>query len=172
LQKIKDGKLNFNYSILVPIFNHCFWSRKRSQPVQDNQTYYLGIKAIIQNAQGAVLVLKSAGGHWDLPGGRIQLGEEPLEALLREVKEETGLESLSGIRADVMALTTIAIREPHHPPTGLILWYHTCHLDAASSHVLVLSAEHIDAAWVEPDVAKNLTGLPDTMAPHIFKERP
>jgi len=29
---------------------------------------------------------------WDLPGGKIEYGEEPMVALHREVKEETGLE--------------------------------------------------------------------------------
>jgi 8-oxo-dGTP diphosphatase len=31
-------------------------------------------------------------GHWDLPGGFLEEGEEPLEGLRREFREETGLE--------------------------------------------------------------------------------
>ena len=33
-------------------------------------------------------------GQWGLPGGKIDTGEEPLEALIREVKEETNLDVL------------------------------------------------------------------------------
>jgi 8-oxo-dGTP diphosphatase len=33
---------------------------------------------------------------WDLPGGKIEYGEEPMLALHREVKEETGLDIEAG----------------------------------------------------------------------------
>jgi ADP-ribose pyrophosphatase YjhB (NUDIX family) len=45
---------------------------------------------------GKVLLSKRAvaprRGHWDLPGGFLEEGEEPLEGLVREFLEETGLE--------------------------------------------------------------------------------
>ncbi len=49
---------------------------------------------------GKYLILKRADngkryqGCWDLPGGKVESGEEPMGALRREVKEETGLELL------------------------------------------------------------------------------
>lgn len=51
------------------------------------------IKALIQNGS-KFLVLEqklSKGIIWDLPGGKIEYGEDPIEALHREVAEETGL---------------------------------------------------------------------------------
>jgi len=51
--------------------------------------------AIIQNEQGQVLLLKHtfrSGSGWGLPGGFLEGGEQPVEGLRRELREEIGLE--------------------------------------------------------------------------------
>jgi 8-oxo-dGTP diphosphatase len=52
--------------------------------------------AIVVDATGRVLLARRAGepfaGRWDLPGGFLEEGEHPLDALVREMKEETGLD--------------------------------------------------------------------------------
>ncbi|MDA4116557.1 MAG: bis(5'-nucleosyl)-tetraphosphatase [Thaumarchaeota archaeon] len=37
------------------------------------------------------LLLKYPAGHWDLPKGNIERGEEPIQTMVREVREETGI---------------------------------------------------------------------------------
>jgi ADP-ribose pyrophosphatase YjhB (NUDIX family) len=50
----------------------------------------------ILERDGHVLLAKRAGeprrGYWDIPGGIVNEGEAPLDALRREFREETGLE--------------------------------------------------------------------------------
>jgi 8-oxo-dGTP diphosphatase len=53
----------------------------------------LGAFAIIFNEHGSVLLCHRRDmDAWNLPGGGIEPGELPTEAVIREVKEETGLE--------------------------------------------------------------------------------
>jgi 8-oxo-dGTP pyrophosphatase MutT (NUDIX family) len=50
------------------------------------------VAAIVRNQAGEILFLvRSDNGLWDLPAGAIDPGETPALAIVREVREETGL---------------------------------------------------------------------------------
>ena len=51
-----------------------------------------GVAAIIQDGEGKILLQRrSDNGLWGLPGGSVEIGESVRDAILREVREETGL---------------------------------------------------------------------------------
>jgi 8-oxo-dGTP diphosphatase len=56
--------------------------------------------------QGQVLLTqRKAGGHlagmWEFPGGKVEPGEDPRDALRRELREELGIETVVGEIVDV-----------------------------------------------------------------------
>jgi len=64
--------------------------------------FTIGAFAIILNQQGHVLLVhRTDFDVWNLPGGKMEEGETPVDAVIREVKEETGydvcIDRLSGV---------------------------------------------------------------------------
>jgi 8-oxo-dGTP pyrophosphatase MutT (NUDIX family) len=61
--------------------------------------------ALVRNGSGQVLLVRRADdGYWELPGGRIEVGESASNAVIREVAEETGVTitvtGLAGVYSD------------------------------------------------------------------------
>ena len=55
----------------------------------------MGVGAVVWRGERVLLIRRGKpprAGQWSLPGGAQQLGETLLEAVTREVREETGLE--------------------------------------------------------------------------------
>jgi 8-oxo-dGTP diphosphatase len=53
------------------------------------------VAAVITDSAGRVLLCQQSQGHrlWGLPGGRIRQAESPMHAAVRDIREETGLET-------------------------------------------------------------------------------
>jgi 8-oxo-dGTP pyrophosphatase MutT (NUDIX family) len=60
-------------------------------PSDTNSTRYpVSIKGVLIH-DDKVLLLKNEREEWELPGGKLELGETPEDCLAREIEEETGL---------------------------------------------------------------------------------
>lgn len=82
---------------------------------------FVGVSAVVVRA-GAVLVGLRAGAHgagsWAFPGGKLEPGEHPRAAVVRELWEETGLQAASieplGFTSDVFADEGLHYVTLHH----------------------------------------------------------
>ncbi len=80
----------------------------------------LVVAAALIDADGRVLLAqrpqgKAMAGLWEFPGGKIDAGETPEAALLRELQEELGISSSVG------CLTPIAFASHSYPDTHLLM---------------------------------------------------
>jgi ADP-ribose pyrophosphatase YjhB (NUDIX family) len=53
---------------------------------------------VVINRQGMILVVNQNGTSWSLPKGHVDSGEEPLQAAIREIMEESGIDDLHFLR--------------------------------------------------------------------------
>lgn len=50
----------------------------------------VSVKGVLVTSEGKVVLVLNDRGEWELPGGRIELGESPEDCLAREIEEELG----------------------------------------------------------------------------------
>lgn len=77
-------------------------------------------------------------GMWEFPGGKIETGESPQDALKREIKEELGIEITAGeLIADVT----------HEYPTVMV-WLLTYYAKMIDSEAVPVAVEHEKLEWL------------------------
>lgn len=55
-------------------------------------THIVAVGGIAINEEGDVLLVKTYYGGWVFPGGQVEIGENLIDALIREIKEESGID--------------------------------------------------------------------------------
>ena len=122
------------------------------------------VAAIVRNEDGEVLLMKSSDSRqWSLPGGAVDPGETPREAIVREVAEETGL-----VVQPVTVAAVLGGKEFRHTyPNGDLVEYaivlFECRIDGGTLEAIDGEAEELQ--WFLPADMPQL-GFP--YPPHLF----
>ena len=89
-----------------------------------------------------------ASGQWDFPGGKIEAGETPEEALAREIKEELATEIQVGEYIDTI--------EYDYPKFHLSMRCYACTILSGKLELL----EHENAKWLTKETLNSVDWLP------------
>jgi 8-oxo-dGTP diphosphatase len=112
--------------------------------MQSEIRFFVAVKGLIFRDGRFLIIQRSDGardgkGLWELPGGRLEFGEAPEEALRREIREETGLS------ASPLSITHswTFIRKERFQTVGMTF------LCRGGAEAVRLSPEHEGHAWID-----------------------
>ena len=110
------------------------------------------VAAVIFDAQGRIFATQRGYGEWkdwwEFPGGKIEPGETPQQALRREIREE--------LDADIEVGELLRTIDYDYPTFHLTMHCFKCRL--ANGHLTLL--EHEAAKWLTPSDLQSVRWLP------------
>ena len=111
--------------------------------IQELNTY------IVLFSNDRVLLLKRPNGLWEFPGGAVEWGESPESCVVREAKEETGLNATS---IALVGTTSATYPKGDDQKHSVYIVYR----GLAPSEEVALSGEHTEYRWLNLMEAKFL----------------
>ncbi|WP_455810669.1 NUDIX hydrolase [Pseudomonas graminis] len=106
---------------------------------------HIAAAVITDNAGRCLLVRKRGTAYFMQPGGKIEQGEQPEVALMRELNEELGLTVLRDELQHVGRFSDVAANEPGRDVVAEIFRFKTDKID------FVPAAEIEEVIWYQPD---------------------
>ena len=125
---------------------------------------FIATKAFVSHG-GKILILRESSkydegtnaGRYDIVGGRLKPGERFDESLLREIKEETGLEVKIGRPFFVNEWRPVVKEEPWQ----IVGMFFECFADSPAA---ILGTDHDAYEWIDPKDYKNYNLIPNLHA--------
>jgi 8-oxo-dGTP diphosphatase len=127
-----------------------------------------GVSAVVFNDAGELLLgRRSDTGSWSLLAGMVDPGEQPADAIVREVREEAGIEVVAERIAGVAM-------HPVTYPNGdrceyLNVWFRCRHV---SGEARVNDDESLDMRWFAPDALPPLAAFSRLRIEQTLRDEP
>ena len=110
------------------------------------------VAAIIHDVQGRIFATQRGYGEWkdgwEFPGGKVEAGESPEDALKREIREE--------LSTEICIERFLCTVEYDYPQFHLTMHCYICSLLTEALHL----NEHEDARWLTTDELDSVNWLP------------
>ena len=121
-------------------------------------THIVAAAGVVENDQEEILLVKVHNGGWVFPGGQVEVGENIIDAVIREIKEE------SGINVTVKKLFSISSNTATHKgyngvemvPTKVMMDFICTFVDGK----LRISEENSESCWVKKDKVLEMITAP------------
>ena len=112
--------------------------------------FYVAVKALVCYGRKFLLIKRTTEArgdyyHWEFPGGRLEFGESPMQALKREINEEPGLE----VEKLILLFAWNSFTDECTEIIGLT------YICTANGDNVMLSKEHSDYEWVTYEEMKD-----------------
>ncbi|GLC29077.1 NUDIX hydrolase [Clostridium omnivorum] len=121
-------------------------------------THIVAAAGVVENDKGEILLVKTYHGGWVFPGGQVEVGENLIEAVAREIKEESGIdvkvEKLFAISSNIA--TNKGYNGVKEVPTKVMMDFICTFIDGK----LCTSDENSESCWIPKDKVLEMITTP------------
>ena len=126
--------------------------RKNRQEMVKYEMKLIEVVAAIIRCNNKILATQRGDGTykdgWEFPGGKIELGEKPQQALIREIREE--------LNVDIEVQMLIDIVDHDYPDFHIKMYCFLCEIKAGK----MMLNEHKDSQWLMAEQLNSVEWLP------------